>query len=270
MKVLITIIFFIGVGFVVGQFVKVNSLITPQDPAVLVTTAYRNFEGSANNPQSPSVQKAISYCNYALDIDPQNISAYRLLATIHMRRGDYFEAMVNWKRLIDLQPHQKDVNRTIDAKIRLCMDHLIRQKFQPEEINSFIDSEIKGLKMDLYDARQKLEEERGLNQKEVAKLRESIDSSDKKMIKFQKEVRDIFLMLEKQENLRNKEKIVSKLENLSDTRFVKYIIKPGDTFGKIAINHGITTAELQKYNLVTDPNKISPGDPLFILSPHAR
>ncbi len=266
MKVLITVTFLIGIGFVVGQFVQINTLVTPQDPTVLVTTAYRNYEGSSDNPQSPSVEKAISYCNQALGIDPQNLSAYRLLADIHMRRADYFEAMVNWKRLMDLQTHQKDVNKTIEAKIRFCMDQLIRQKFRPEEINSFIDSEMNSLKMDLYEAKQKLNEQAATHQNQIAELQQTINSSDKKMIKFQKDVRSILLILENQNNLANKERIISKLENLSDTRFVRYIIKPGDTFGKIAASHGISPSELQEYNSVSDPNKISPGEPLFILA----
>ena len=102
MRIVITMIFFVGVGFVIGQFVRVKTIVTPQDPEVLYTEAYRHYEASADKVHRSSVDNSINFCRLALDLDPDYENAYRLLGNIHMKRENYIEALACWKKLQDI------------------------------------------------------------------------------------------------------------------------------------------------------------------------
>lgn len=256
-------IFFVGVGFVIGQFVRVKTIVTPQDPEVLYTEAYRHYEASADNVHRSSVDKSINFCRLALDLDPDYENAYRLLGNIHMKRENYIEALACWKKLQDIHPHQVDINQNLESKIKECIDQLIRQKFQPEEVNGILASEIQSLKSQQKRLITNHLDDLESKNESILSLRQTIKSNDKKMVQFQKTALKVQTLIEKSE-FNSKQSIVREMEKLSDSRFIKYKIKRGDTFSQIATMFKVSVEELCELNNISDPHKISPGDTILI------
>lgn len=268
MKFLFLVFFLVGIGFILGQFITINSLMNPKDPNAYVSEAYRIHESAGTN--SGSIPKAIKLCEEALALDSNHAPAYRLLARIYMQRGEYIFALPNWEKFRALQPKDSDMQETIDSKIQECVRNLVISNIPSEEINSYLATNVSRLEARIETNHKKHQAALEEKDREIAFLTGEKKDLENHQVEMQQMVTQLLLLVERSESTNQKAKFLELLKKMSKTKFMRYTIKRGDTISKIAKNFGVTPESIVDLNRIENFNRISPGDIIYIPVPADR
>ncbi len=278
MRATVTVFISVLAGFFGGQHIDLKSVMTPQNPSVLVDQAFDKFQSSQDNPYGTMVDKAINYCETALTLTNQFYKAHQLLATIHMDRGNYATAMVHWQKVLEQQPEQDDLNITVEKKIKSCVEGLVKEYLPPTEVNGILAMTINDLEARLQNRKEqisRMQDEHKVQmsslsarfETEITTLQNQIAALEQEKVRTQKVIIDIQKQLAEVPDARKKSDLKMALSTITDDELVEYTVRRGDTFSSIAKQNGIEVKKLAYINEVTDPNRLNIGDILLIPVP---
>ena len=282
MKNFLSIIVSLVIGFAVGQSFRLDSFLKPQNPSVLVDQAFQKYDTSRTDINSPSINKAVEYCEKALSLTNHCPEAHQLLATIYMEREEYVESLRHWSQLSKQEAAQVHLSENAGKRIKSCVEKLMQKHLPTREINGILSLSIQTKEREIEALRKQIEElqkqhdqdklllaenarkEADKLQVQINNLNSRIQDGQAEMIDLQKKAIEIQSLLAKLPEFPGRNDIAAKIQKITDTDMVEYTVKTGDTISKIASTYNISVEKLVHLNRIDNPHTIPVGRVIFV------